>query len=81
VIFVIRTRGNPFRSRPSRLLALTSLGVVLIAIALPFTPLAGMLGFVAPPPLYFVVLPVMVLCYLAATEAMKRLFYRHFTTP
>lgn len=78
VIFVIRTRGNPFKSRPSIALTITSLAVVLIAIALPFTPFAAQLGFVAPPPLFYMILPVMVLCYLVAVEFMKRFFYRYF---
>jgi Mg2+-importing ATPase len=78
VIFVIRTRGNPFRSRPNLALTVTSLAVVLVAAALPFTPVAAQLGFVAPPLLFFTILPVMVLCYLLAVEFMKRLFYRHF---
>jgi Mg2+-importing ATPase len=78
VIFVIRTRGNPFKSRPSIALTITSLTVVSVAAALPFTPLAAELGFVAPPPLFFVILPAMVLCYLAAVEFVKRWFYRHF---
>ncbi len=78
VIFVIRTRGNPFKSRPSLALTITSLTVVLIAIALPFTPVAAQLGFVAPPPLFFMILPAMVLCYLVAVEFVKRFFYRHF---
>ena len=78
VIFVIRTRGNPFKSRPSVALTITSLTVVLIAVALPFTPFAAQLGFVAPPPLFFLILPVIVLCYLVAVEFVKRFFYRHF---
>ncbi|HTN93086.1 MAG TPA: magnesium-translocating P-type ATPase [Gallionella sp.] len=78
VIFVIRTRGNPFRSRPSIALTATSLTVVMAAAVLPFSPLASQLGFVAPPPLFFVILPGMVLCYLFAVELMKRSFYRHF---
>jgi len=78
VIFVIRTRGNPFKSRPSIALTITSLTVVLLAIALPFTPFAAQLGFVAPPPLFFMILPAMVLCYLVAVEFVKQLFYRHF---
>jgi Mg2+-importing ATPase len=78
VIFVIRTRGNPFKSRPNLALTITSLAVVLIATALPFTPVAAELGFVAPPPLFFVILPGMVLCYLVAVEFVKRFFYRHF---
>src|SRR5262249_47939117 len=49
VIFIIRTRRNPFRSRPSLLLTATSLSVVGVAILLPLTPLGGYLGFVSPP--------------------------------
>ncbi len=76
VIFVIRTRGNPFRSRPHRLLAAMSLGAVALAIALPFSPLAGHLGFVPPPPAFFPVLGGLVLAYLLAVECAKRWFYR-----
>jgi Mg2+-importing ATPase len=76
VIFVIRTRRSPFSSLPSPALALTSLAVVAIAIALPWTPLGGRLGLVVPPPAYFAVLAVMVVAYLAAVEVMKRVFYR-----
>jgi P-type Mg2+ transporter len=79
VIFVIRTQNSPFRSRPNLILTMTSLTVVLIAAMLPFSPFADVLGFVAPPPLFFLILPVIVLCYLAAVELMKRLFYRRFT--
>ena len=78
VIFVIRTQGSPFRSRPNRVLTMTSLAVVAAAAALPFTPLATLLGFVQPPPLFFMILLAIVLCYLVAVEGMKRLFYRHF---
>jgi Mg2+-importing ATPase len=79
VIFVIRTRGSPFKSRPNIALAATSLMVVLVAAALPFTPFAAQLGFVAPPPLFFLILLAMVLCYLVAVEFVKRYFYRHFS--
>jgi Mg2+-importing ATPase len=40
--------------------------------------LAPLLGFVAPPPLFFPILLAMVLCYLIAVEWVKRLFYRRF---
>jgi Mg2+-importing ATPase len=79
VIFVIRTRGNPFKSRPSLALTATSLTVVLVAAVLPFTPFATHLGFVAPPPLFYLILLAMVLCYLVAVEFAKRLFYRRFS--
>ncbi|MFA6443957.1 MAG: magnesium-translocating P-type ATPase, partial [Sterolibacterium sp.] len=81
VIFVIRTRGNPFKSRPSTALTVTSLAVVVVAAALPYTPLAAHLGFVAPPALFFVILLGMVLSYLSAVELVKRWFYRRFSAP
>jgi Mg2+-importing ATPase len=76
VIFVIRTRRNPLRSRPSRLLTLTSVAVVLGAVLLPFTPLGVQLGFVPPPPLFFVMVAAMVATYLCMVEGVKRWFYR-----
>jgi Mg2+-importing ATPase len=75
VIFVIRTQGSPWRSRPSRLLTLTSLGVVAGAIALPFTPLGARLGFAVPPPAFFAVLAGMVAVYITGVEYVKRWFY------
>jgi Mg2+-importing ATPase len=76
VIFVIRTRGNPFKSRAHPLLTLTSLAVVLIAVALPFTTLGTHLGFVAPPAFFYGILAAMVLMYLCVVEVAKRAFYR-----
>src|SRR4051812_6592014 len=81
VIFVIRTRGNPLRSRPSRLLTLTSLAVVALAALLPLTPLAPALGFVAPPPRFFLILAAMVAIYLAGVQGVKTWFYRRFFPP
>ena len=78
VIFIIRTQGSPFKSKPSLTLVITSLLVVLVAATLPLTPVAHLLGFVEPPPLFFLILLGMLLCYLFAVEMVKRLFYRHF---
>ncbi len=77
VIFVIRTRGNPFKSRPSRLLTATSLAVVVVAAMLPYTRIASRLGFVPPPPLFFLILAGMVAAYLAGVQVVKGWFYRH----
>ncbi|RFO96929.1 magnesium-translocating P-type ATPase [Rhodoferax lacus] len=76
VIFVIRTRRNPLRSHPNRWLVLTSLGVVVAAMALPFTPLAPLLGFVPLPPAYFGLLTVLLVLYLLMVEGAKQWFYR-----
>jgi Mg2+-importing ATPase len=79
VIFVIRTRGSPFASRPNRALVATSLAVVAAAIALPFTALGPRLGFEAPPAAFFAVLAILVAAYLVLAEGAKRLFYRYLS--
>jgi Mg2+-importing ATPase len=79
VIFVIRTRGNPFRSRPSSILTATSLAVVVAATVLPYTPLGARLGFVPAPGLFFLILAGMVVAYLVMVQVVKTWFYRRFT--
>ncbi len=76
VIFVIRTRRNPLRSHPHRWLVATSLAVVLIAMLLPFTPLAPYLGFAPLPPVFFGLLAALLLLYLLMVEGAKQWFYR-----
>ena len=76
VIFIIRTRGNPFKSKPHPLLTFTSLAVVAIAIGLPLTPIGAHLGFVAPPAYFYGILAAMVITYLGVVELVKRVFYR-----
>ena len=78
VIFVIRTRGNPFKSRPAPALAIASLAVIAIGILLPLSPLAPDLGFVPPPSAFFLVLTGMVVVYLCGVELVKRWFFKRF---
>ena len=51
---------------------------VVVGIALPFTPLAGALGFAPLPPLFFAALLTMIVAYLALVEVVKRWFYRRY---
>jgi P-type Mg2+ transporter len=76
VLFVIRTAGNPMRSRPSLPLAVTTVLVVLIGVILPFTPLAATLGFVPLPGAYFVFLVAVTVTYLVLVECVKRRLMR-----
>lgn len=76
VIFVIRTRGNPFRSRPHPVLVATSLGVALLGAVLPFTPIGTYFSFVPPPAKFYFILAGMALAYLVIVEVAKRGFYR-----
>ncbi|MBV6271849.1 magnesium-translocating P-type ATPase [Alcaligenaceae bacterium CGII-47] len=76
VIFIIRTRGNPFLSRPHPALWIAAVSILLVAAIIPFSPLAGFFGFVALPWPYFLALSVLVFMYLALAQAVKVLFYR-----
>jgi len=78
VIFIIRTRRNPFKSRPNLWLTLCSLVVVFLATALPFTPLGRYFGFVPPPLSFYAVLAGLVFFYLVAVEGIKQWFFRRF---
>ena len=71
VVFIIRTAGNPFKSRPSAALSLTVAAIVIFAAALPFTPLAAVLGFVPLPSSYYAFLGAMTFIYLGMVELVK----------
>ena len=79
VIFVIRTRRTPFyKSKPSKLLLLSSLSIVGVALILPFTPIGELFDFVMPPFTFFLVLTGLIGAYLVLTEAVKRWFYKQY---
>jgi P-type Mg2+ transporter len=75
VIFVIRTAGNPFKSRPSTALMVTVFGGVAAGLVVVLSPLGALLGFGALPPAFFAALAVMVVTYLAIVEIVKRRAY------
>lgn len=76
VIFIIRTRGNPIKSRPHRLLAIVSISIAAIGAILPFTQLGTYFGLVPPPMEFYAILASMVVIYLFVVETAKRIFYR-----
>ena len=75
IIHIIRTNKIPFvQSRASWPLFTTSLLVVLTGVWLTVSPLAETLGFVALPPLYWLYLAAMMLCYAMLTQVVKTWF-------
>jgi Mg2+-importing ATPase len=76
VLFVIRTAGNPFRSRPSWPLTLTVLAIVAVGIILPLSPLGGPLGFTSLPRAFYAFLVLATLTYLGLVDIAKRRILR-----
>jgi Mg2+-importing ATPase len=72
VLFVIRTAGRPWRNRPSLALSLTTLAVAVIAVALPYSPLAASLELAPLPASYLLFLVGVVGAYLVLVEQVKR---------
>jgi Mg2+-importing ATPase len=79
IIHVIRTNKIPFlQSWASWPLILTSIIIVAVGAGLTISPLAGALGFVALPSRYWLLLTVILVCYVVLTQLLKTWFYRRF---
>jgi Mg2+-importing ATPase len=77
IIHVIRTNKIPFlQSWPSWPLVVTTVAVMAIGLWLPASPLAPALGFVPLPALYWPLLVLTLLCYLALTQVVKHVLLR-----
>jgi Mg2+-importing ATPase len=79
IIHVIRTNKIPFiESRASLPLIATSLIIVAVGAWLTVSPLADALGFVPLPPQYWLLLAIMLVCYVTLTQVVKTWFVRRF---
>ncbi len=76
VIFVIRTAGNPFRSRPSLALTITTIAIVLFGTVLPYTSLGSLIGFTPLPITFLLFILFAASTYLLLVEAFKRRLMR-----
>lgn len=79
VIHMLRTEKLPFaRSRASVPVALLSLAGIALVTAIPFTPLAAPLEMAALPPVYFLLLGMVVLGYMALVTVVKKRYIRRY---
>ncbi|HVM95575.1 MAG TPA: HAD-IC family P-type ATPase [Candidatus Acidoferrales bacterium] len=72
IIHVIRTNRIPFlQSRASVALVSTTVGIMLLAMWLPSSPVGPALGFEELPHLYWPILALTLLAYMALTQCVK----------
>ncbi|MGB8538372.1 MAG: magnesium-translocating P-type ATPase [Acidobacteriaceae bacterium] len=72
IIHVIRTNKIPFiQSQASRALTLTTLAIMAFGVWLPYSPLASSLGFTHLPTMYWPILALTMLAYVALTQLIK----------
>ena len=79
IIHIIRTAKIPFlESRASTALITTTIVIAAIGIALPFSWLGSLLGFVPLPPTYWIALGLILPSYVVLTHFVKTWFIRRF---
>jgi Mg2+-importing ATPase len=79
IIHVIRTNKIPFiQSRASWPLIISSIIIVAFGAWLTISPVAGALGFVPLPGLYWLLLLAMLAGYVALTQVVKTWYYRRY---
>ena len=79
IIHIIRTARIPFlESRASTPLIATTIIIVAIGGAIPYTPLGTTLGFAPLPPLYWACVAAMMLAYAVLTHFVKMWFVRRW---
>ena len=77
IVLVVRSRRPFFKSRPSKLLALATLSVVVVAGLIPYSPFGAALGFERMPASFYPVIAAIILAYIATAEVAKVIFYAH----
>jgi Mg2+-importing ATPase len=78
VVFAVRTRLPFFHSRPSRSMLWMTALVGLVALTLPYSPLAGLLGLHPLPIKILLFIGLIILLYFTSAEVLKRWFFKHF---
>jgi Mg2+-importing ATPase len=76
IVFVVRSSKTFFKTRPGKYLVAATLAIVTITLALPYTPIASLVGFVPLPLSLIGMLGVIVGLYISTAEIAKHIFYR-----
>ena len=76
IVLVIRSRQPFFKSRPGKYLAIATVFIVIVTLLLPYTPLAGLLGFQPLPLTMILAILLIVAIYIVTAEIAKQSFYK-----
>ncbi len=76
IVFVVRSSKPFFSTRPGNYLIAATLTIVAITVALPYTPIASLIGFEPLPLKLLGLLGIIVALYISTAEIAKHVFYR-----
>jgi P-type Mg2+ transporter len=75
ILFVVRTKRSVIKSKPGRLLWVTSLIAFGIIIYIPFSPLAGLFGFSIAHSKLIIAIALILIAYLITADLLKKAFF------
>ncbi len=72
VMLVLRSNRPFWRTRPGRGLLWSSVGIAVVTVVIPYSPISAALGLVGVPPGIFAFLVVLTVAYVFANDLVKR---------
>ncbi|EGD51721.1 magnesium-translocating P-type ATPase [Thermoanaerobacter ethanolicus JW 200] len=76
IVLVIRTRKPFFKSIPGKYLVIATSCVCIATLIIPYSPIAGILGFQAIPFWVLLLIATVIMVYVLMAEIIKKLFYK-----
>lgn len=75
IIFVVRTKKTVYKSKPGRMLMVTSIIALVLIIILPYSPLAQVLGLSIAHTAQVLAIMVILIAYMITADLLKRAFF------
>ncbi len=80
VVLIIRSKKPLFKSIPGKFLLVVTFIVDVFVIAIPFTPIGQILGFVQIPVMFYLSIAIILIIYAISAEMIKWIFYKLVST-
>ncbi|MDI6605046.1 MAG: magnesium-translocating P-type ATPase [Thermoanaerobacteraceae bacterium] len=77
IVLVIRSRKPFFKSIPGKYLVIATSCVGIATLIIPYSPMAGILGFQAIPFWVLFLIAAVIMLYVLTAEIVKKLFYKN----
>lgn len=77
VVLIIRTKNSFYKSKPGKYLIIAISLTVIATLAIPYTRLGALFGFVRLPVNFLFILLIILIAYIVLAEITKKIFYKY----
>lgn len=77
VVLIIRTKDSFYKSKPGKYLIIAISSTVIATLAIPYTRLGALFGFVRLPVNFIFILLIILIAYMVLAEITKKIFYKY----